>query len=252
MKRINLFFILIFSGFLTMAQETNEQLWEKANNLYTVEEYQQAILLYEQILSSGEESAKLYFNLGNAYFKNGNINNAILNYERAKLLAPHDEDIEFNILFANQFVVTDTETIPLPFFLKWKESVINLFPADIWSVLSISAFILFFTALGLFLFGKNISLRKISFWTGIILIIFSGFSYSFAGKQKKKIENRSQAIVFCPRTTVKSAPSETGTDLFIIYEGLKVEITNSLNSWKEIKLSDGNKGWLPESCVVVI
>ena len=252
MKRIFLFLILIFSGFLVMAQETSEQLWEKANDLYIAEEYQQAILLYEQILSSGEESAKLYFNLGNAYFRNSNINNAILNYERAKLLAPHDEDIEFNILFANQFVATSIESLPLPFFLRWKESVINLFPADMWSAFSISTFILFLIALGLFLFGKNISLRKISFWTGIVFIIFSGFSYSFAGKQKKKIENRNHAIVFCPRTTVKSAPSESGTDLFIIYEGLKVEITDSLNSWKEIKLSDGNKGWLHESCIVII
>ena len=252
MKRIFLFIILIFSGFLITAQESNEQLWEKANNLYMVEEYQQAILIYEEILSSGKESAKLYFNLGNAHFKNNNISNAILNYERAKLLAPHDEDIEFNIQFANQFVVTNIEALPSPFFLRWKESVVNLYSADMWSVFSISAFILFFAALGVFLFGRNIFLRKIAFWGGIILIIFSGFSYSFASAQKKKAENSNYAIVFCPRTTVKSAPSETGTDLFIIYEGLKVEITNSVNSWKEIKLSDGNKGWLPESCVVII
>ena len=252
MKRILLFIMLIFSGFLMIAQETGEQLWEKANDLYITEEYQQAILLYEQILNSDEESAKLYFNLGNAYFKNGNISNAILNYERAKLLAPHDEDIEFNIMFANQFVVTGIEALPLPFFLRWKESLINLLPADKWSVFSISAFILFLVAFGLFLFGKNISLRKISFWTGIVFIVFSGFSYSFASGQKKKIENRNHAIVFCPRTAVKSAPSETGTDLFIIYEGLKVEVTNSLNAWKEIKLSDGNKGWLPASCIVII
>jgi len=251
MKHILLFLMLISSGFLT-AQETNEQLWEKANSLYTDEEYQQAILIYEQILSSGEESSKLYFNLGNAYFKNGNISSAILNYERAKLIAPHDEDIEFNIIFANQFVVTSAEALPKPFFLRWKESITNMFSADRWSVFSISTFILFLVALGFFLFGRNITLRKISFWTGIVLIIFSAFSYSFASGQKKKIENRNQAIVFCPRTTVKSAPSETGTDLFIIYEGLKVEITDSINSWREIKLSDGNKGWLPESCIVII
>jgi tetratricopeptide (TPR) repeat protein len=251
MKRIILFFILVFPVLL-MAQETNEQLWEKANSFYITEEYQQAILVYEQILGSGEESAKLYFNLGNAYFKNGNINNAILNYERAKILAPHDEDIDFNILFANQFVVTSAEALPKPFFLRWKDSVINSYPADTWSMLSISAFILFLAFLGFYLFGKNISLRKISFWAGIAFIIFSGFSYSFAGEQKKKIETRNQAIIFCPRVTVKSAPSETGTDLFLLYEGLKVEITDSLSNWREIKLSDGNKGWLPETCIVVI
>ena len=252
MKHTLLFLMLILSGFLTSAQETNEQLWEKANSLYVAEEYLQAISVYNQVLDSGEESAKLYFNLGNAYFKINDINNAILNYERAKLLAPNDDDIEFNILFANQFVTTSIESLPKPFFLRWKESVINMFSVNTWSVLHIATFILFLTALGLFIFGRSVPLRKISFWTGIVLIIFSGFSYSFAGGQKKKIENRNQAIVFCPRTTVKSAPSETGTDLFIIYEGFKVEVIDSLNSWKEIKLSDGNQGWLPESCIVVI
>lgn len=251
MKRILLFFILVVPEVI-MAQETNEQLWDKANNFYITEEYQQAISVYEQVLSSGEESAKLYFNLGNAYFKNGDVNNAILNYERAKLLAPNDEDIEFNILFANQSVVTSTEVLSKPFFLRWKESATNLFTVDTWSVFSISAFVLFLVAIGLFLFGKNIALRKISFLTGLLLITFSVFSYSFAGIQKKRIENRNQAIVFCPRATVKSAPSETGTDLFIIYEGLKVEITDSLNTWKEIKLSDGNIGWLPDYCIVTI
>jgi SH3-like domain-containing protein len=84
------------------------------------------------------------------------------------------------------------------------------------------------------------------------MVVFSGFTYSFASKQKKKIEDRKHAIVFCPRVTVKSSPSLTGTDLFLIYEGLKVEITDSIGTWKGIKLVDGNEGWLPDSCIVKI
>jgi SH3-like domain-containing protein len=71
-------------------------------------------------------------------------------------------------------------------------------------------------------------------------------------KQKKKIVERNSAIVFCPRVTVKSAPAQTGTDLFLIYEGLKVQITDSIDTWKEIKLADGNQGWLQDSCIVKI
>lgn len=234
------------------SQGNNVVLWDKANAFYTTEEYQQAISLYEQILSSGEESAKLYFNLGNAYYKAGDINNAILNYERAKLLAPNDEDIEFNLRIANQFVVTSIEALPQPFFVRWQQSVINMYPADTWSVISISAFVLFLILLGFYLFGRSISVRRISFWIGILAVIFSGFAFSFASKQKDKIKNRTQAIVFCPRVTVKSAPAQTGTDLFLIYEGLKVEVTDSLHTWKEIKLADGNEGWLPDSCIVKI
>ena len=245
-------FILIFTPLFLTAQENNTQLWEKANAFFTTEDYQQAVSTYEQIVASGEESAKLYFNLGNAYYKTGDINNAILNYERAKVLAPHDEDIEFNLRIANQFVVTKIEELPQPFFLRWRTSVVNKYPTDTWAYISIGTFILFLLLLGFFFFSKNVTLKRISFWIGIIVILFSAFTFSFANKQKKKIQNRNHAIVFCPRVTVKSSPTETGTDLFLIYEGLKIEVTDSLNNWTEIKLADGNEGWLPDSCIMKI
>ncbi|HSH19797.1 MAG TPA: hypothetical protein VLA03_05070, partial [Draconibacterium sp.] len=126
------------------------------------------------------------------------------------------------------------------------------YSSDTWSYISISAFIIFLILIGLFIFSRIVAVRRISFLTGIIVLIFSGFTFSFASKQKKKIVERKNAIVFCPRVTVKSSPSQTGTDLFLIYEGLKVEITDSVNTWKEIKLADGNEGWLPDSCIVKI
>jgi len=251
MKRYILIVFFVLPVFL-FAQDDNTQLWEKANAYYTTEEYQKAISLYEQILGSGEESAKLYFNLGNAYYKAGDINNAILNYERAKILAPNDEDIEFNLKIANQFVVTSIDELPKPFFVRWRSSVINKYPADTWSYISISAFLIFLVLVGFVIFSKRVALRRASFWIGILVVLFSGFTFSFAAQQKKKIIERNGAIVFCPRVTVKSAPAETGTDLFLIYEGLKVQITDSLNNWKEIKLADGNEGWLPDSCIVKI
>jgi len=244
------FGLLFFKN--VQAQENSEQLWEKANAYYTTEEYQQAISTYEQILQNGEESAKLYFNLGNAFYKAGDINNAILNYERAKLLAPQDEDIRFNLKVANQFVVTKIDELPQPFFQRWRNSIINLYPADSWSVISITAFILFFVLLGFFLFSRRIPVKRISFWIGILTIIISAVSYSFAARQKSEIKKRNEAIVFCPRVTIKSSPAQSGTDLFLIYEGVKVQITDSLSSWKEIKLKDGNQGWLPDSCIVKI
>lgn len=244
--------LLLALPFFLSAQNESSTDWDKANAYYTTGEYQQAIALYEQILANGKESAELYFNLGNAYYKAENINNAILNYERAKLLAPNDKDIDFNLQIANQFVVTSIEPLPQPFFLRWRTSVINKYPADTWAYISVVAFLIFLILLGLFIFSRLISLRRISFWLGIIVIIFSGFTYSFAAKQKKKLVERNHAIVFSPRVTVKSSPAESGTDLFLIYEGLKVEITDSLNNWKEVKLADGNEGWLPDSCIVKI
>lgn len=251
MTRYILVILMLFAG-KVYSQDNNIQLWEKANAFYTTENYEQAISLYEQILSSGQESAKLYFNLGNAYFKAANYNKAILNFERAKVLAPNDENIDFNIRMANQFVVTSIEPLPLPFFIRWRTSVINMYSSDTWSYISISAFIIFLILFGLFIFSRIVTIRRISFLLGIFMVVFAGFTYSFASKQKKKIDLRSGAIVFCPRVTVKSAPTSTSTDLFLIYEGLKVEITDSIGTWKEIKLADGNEGWLPDSCIVKI
>ncbi len=244
--------ILFLAPLFLVAQEENAQLWEKANTYYTSEEYEQALNIYQQIIDSGEESAKLYFNLGNAYYKTGDVNNAILNFERAKLLAPHDADIQFNLNIANQFVVTKIEELPQPFFLRWRTSVTNKYPTDTWSGISIGTFLLFLILLGFFIFSKRSTIKRIAFWLGIFAVVLSGFTFSFARQQKLAIKNRNEAIVFCPRVTVKSSPSETGTDLFLIYEGLKIQVTDSLNTWKEIKLADGNEGWLPDSCIVRI
>ena len=236
----------------SLQAQNPSELWEKANAFYATEEYDKAISAYEQILEEGKVSAKLYFNLGNAYYKAGNINNAILNYERAKLLAPQDEDIQFNLELANQYVVTKIDELPKPFFTRWKQRIINLFPADSWSLISITAFIFFLGLLGLFLFSRRVGVKRFAFWTGIVFVLVSAFSFSFAAQQKKELVKRNQAIVFCPRVTVKSSPAKSGTDLFLLYEGVKVQVTDSLNTWKEIRLNDGNEGWLPDSCIVKI
>lgn len=251
MKKIITLVVLLTPLFLC-AQESNELLWEKANAYFTTEEHQEAVNIYEQILATGEESAKVYFNLGNAYYKTGDINNAILNYERAKLLAPHDDDIEFNLRIANQFVVTKIEALPQPFFVRWRNSVINKYPIDTWAAFSIGEFVLFLILLGIFIFSRSSLIKRLAFWCGILAIIASAFTLSWAAQQKAKINKRNHAIVFCPRVTVKSSPTQSGTDLFLMYEGLKVEITDSLNNWKEIKLADGNEGWCPDSCIVKI
>jgi len=223
-----------------------------ADSLYTAEKYQEAAERYEEILKDGKESPELYFNLGNAYFKTGDINRAILHYERARLLDPNDEDIAFNLQIANQYVVTSIDPLPQPFFVRWSQAVINQQSADSWGRISLLAFFLFLVSLGFFLFGKSFGIKRFSFVLGILLLVVTLLTFSFASKQRSRIQNRNHAIVFCPRVTVKSSPSESGTDLFLIYEGVKVEITDSLDSWKEVKLLDGNLGWLKDSCLVRI
>ncbi len=270
MKRIILFLIVVLPLLGLSQEQTDLQIppqpvdYSKAENTdpavllqqasqhYMNQAFEKAILLYEQILASGKESAEVYFNLGNAYYKNNQIAQSLLNYERAKLLDPANDDIEFNIRMANQFTVDNLQALPEPFFIRWRTSVVNRATADTWAKFSLGAFFIFLIMLGTFLFSRYAWIKRLTFWSALILLVLSAFTFSFANRHKKALTHRKHAIVFCPRVAVKSAPSVSGTDLFIIHEGLKVEITDSLNSWKEIRIPDGNKGWMPDSCTVRI
>ena len=241
MKRI--FDTILFIFFTVVAFAQADQL-QKANEHYTKEEFKQAIDGYNQILMTNLESPELYFNLGNAYYKSKQYTQAILNYERAKLLAPNNEDINFNLQIANQHVVDSIQELPGLFIIRWWNLLINSQTTDRWAVFSIIGFILFLIMLGLYFFARSGDIKRISFWAGCFLILFSLFSGSFAAQQKSRLVSHSYAIVMQPTVTVKSSPSEKGTNLFVIHEGLKVKITDKLGDWVEIRLADGNKGWL--------
>ncbi|MCW0482243.1 tetratricopeptide repeat protein [Gaoshiqia sediminis] len=235
----------IFILFLALTTFAQNQLLEKANQHYTAGEYEEAIKTYLEILNGNVESAELYYNLGNAYFKTNQFTQSIINYERAALLAPNDEDIRFNLELANQHVIDAIEPLPQVFFVRWFHNIVNKLSADGWAKLSVAAFIVALLLAGIFFFSQVTAIKRISFWAGILIVAISIFSFNFAARQKKRITEHNFAIITQPSVTVKSSPSESGTDLFLIHEGLKVKIKDSLGSWIEIRLADGNQGWLP-------
>jgi tetratricopeptide (TPR) repeat protein len=215
-----------------------------ANDAYASEEFEEAVQMYESILDSGHLSAPLYFNLGNAYYKSNNIPRAILNYERAKLLAPNDEDIQFNLELANQFVIDKIDPLPQPFFVRWGQNILNLFPSNQWAIFSIASFLLTLILALIYLFSTRIVLKKVTFGLAAFILIISIITFIFSAQQKTKIVNPNHAIIFNPTVTVKASPDQSGTDLFVIHEGLKVKIEQELNNWVEIKIEDGNSGWV--------
>jgi len=239
----------ILAILISVASFAQADLLQKANEYYTKLEYQKAIDGYNQILKTNMESPEVYFNLGNAYYKTGQYTLAILNYERAKLLRPDDADIAFNLQVANQHVVDSIQELPGLFIVRWWNSLINSRATDTWAWYSIAAFLLFLVMMGFYFFSNTSEIRRITFWTGSILIVLTLFFWSFAAQQKSRLVNHKFAIVMQPTVTVKSSPSEKGTNLFVIHEGLKVKITDKLGDWVEIMLSDGNKGWLPTETV---
>lgn len=222
-----------------------EKALKEAEAAYTKEDYAQAIEIYEGILKSNGESAAVYYNLGNAYYKEGKIAPAILNYERCLLLDPGDSDARFNLQMARQKTVDKIEPVGDFFLVEWFDAVENLGSADSWAKLGIVCFLLFIGCLLLFFFSRWVRLKKIGFYVGILFLLMVIFANLFASHQKSEVMDRAHAIVFAPTVTVKSSPDASGTDLFVLHEGTNVTVKSTLGEWSEIALEDGNVGWMP-------
>ncbi|MFV0522695.1 MAG: tetratricopeptide repeat protein [Mangrovibacterium sp.] len=244
MKKIFQILFLLSLSFSTYAQEA---LLDSANQAYINQDYNEAINKYQQVLEGKKVSAELYYNLANSYYKKGDYTQAILNYERAKRLAPNDEDILFNLDMANAHIIDDIQPLPQVFFIRWWNSLINTFTPDQWAWATCLSFLLFLAGLGCYLFSASSRNKRLGFSFGLLMVLISIISFNFAATHKKMLAQHRDAIVVQPTVTIKSSPSEGGTSLFIIHEGLKVEIREELGEWLEIRLDDGNQGWLQAS-----
>jgi len=176
MKKISVIFIcLIISTFSVQAENQADEFLDSANIAYTNGNFEQAVNYYESILEHGYESAAVFFNLGNAYYKQNIIDKAILNYERALLLKPDDNDIKYNLEMANQFTVDRIEKLPDFFLSVWVKNVINWFSSDSWAIISISAFVLALVFISIFLYTQKYGAKKLSFWVGLAFAIITIF-----------------------------------------------------------------------------
>ena len=221
-----------------------------ADSAYAAADYATAIHIYEHLLSSQGEAASVYYNLGNAYFKVGDIAHSILNYERALLLSPSDDDILFNLELARSKAVDKNATVTELFFVRWYRDFSSILTVDGWAKCGILCFIILILCLTLFIFNKKSKTKKIIFIFALLSLICTILANVIASNQKDKMNYRESAIIMEPSVTVRSTPSTSGTELFILHEGKKVTIKdNSMKEWKEIEIEDGNIGWLPASAI---
>lgn len=251
MKRIFTAILIITQTFGVIAQ-SNDALWETANKLYIEGKFDQAIEAYQKISNSGYESAELYYNIGNSYYKTHKIAKAVLYYEKALQLSPNDEDIRFNLDLANRYVVDKIEKLPIFFITNWFISIQNMFSANNWAVLSIIFFFTTLVFITIYLISRKYGLKKLSFWISLLFIILFFSSLYFSYKQKQVILKNDTAIIMSPSVTIKSSPDNSGNDLFVLHEGTKVWVLDQISDWREIKLSDGTKGWLKTTDMEII
>ncbi|MDR1810943.1 MAG: tetratricopeptide repeat protein [Prevotella sp.] len=229
---------------------------QDAIKAYQGGDYTKAIEIFENEVKlqkeKGMESADLYYNLGNAYFRGNDFAKALLNYERAVLLEPGDADIRHNLQFARTRVEDKIIGVDTFFLQSWFDAIQNLQSSDDWATLSIVLFLLLIGALCAFFFTRVIVVKKTAFYSGIVLLVLLIFTNIFSVRLKNKILNRNTAIIMAGAVSIKSSPDVNSKELFILHSGTKVTINKTDGTWLEIEIDNGNVGWTTRDKLEII
>ena len=223
-----------------------------ADKEYAKGNYLQASKDYSDLLKVGE-SVELYYNLGNCYYRLGNITKSIIAYEKAHRLSPSDRDVTFNLEFVREKTIDKIERQEKNFFSAGYTMLQNLMDMDAWARLSIVAF---FACLGmamLFLLGRDEWMRKLGFYVALLSVFVFVFSTLFAWQQKHNFDARDRAVVVAPSSSVKLTPSDSSADAVVVHEGTAVQIVDrTMSDWYSVKLDDGKEGWLKRNSLEII
>lgn len=242
MKKIVFILVLIYSGYLTA--QTSDVLFLKANDFYKNGKYDQAIDAYKQIIENGEVSSELYYNLGNAYYKLNEVAPTIYNYEKALQLDSNNQDAKNNLIFAKRLTLDRIEPLPKTVLQRLNESVLQKLSYNGWAKLTV-----FFSVLGailflLFYFADVPTTKRLFFTTSIVSFLLLIFSLAITFQQYNQSKKNVEAIVFAKEVSVQNEPTNNADEAFTLHEGTKVNVIDSVDDWKKIKLIDGKIGWM--------
>jgi hypothetical protein len=252
MNRLSILLLAMVGVAGEVQTQTPEQLFQQANGLYQQGKPAEARDLYEGLRQNGLESGELYYNLGNAYYKAGDLGRAILNYERALRLLPTDDDVRHNLDLANLRITDRIEPVPRLFIWEYWDVVKDSF--SLWSAawLAYASYLLFLAFIAAMVLVRTYRLRKVAFISsaaaGVILVAFLTL---FLAKLTQG-SRTDEGVVVAPITTVKNSPDSRSSDAFVLHAGVKVWILDTVSEWKKIRLADGKVGWMETSAVEVI
>lgn len=236
--------LLILITSTSIAAQSVEEIATKAAKYYDSKDFKAAIASYEKIIAGGYESTKLYYNLGNAYFRNNEYAPAILYYEKALKLSPHNEDILFNLEVANSKLIDKVELVPELFYKRWWKSILNITDIDTLATLNIIFLAIGLILLTLYFVTVKTLQKKFGFFGGIFFIILFSLSIAVSAQRNHYNTEHHQGIIFAPTVNIKSSPDEKSKDIFVLHEGTKVTVLDALNDWHEIRIGNGSKGWI--------
>jgi tetratricopeptide (TPR) repeat protein len=237
--------LLFFSSIFMWSQAS----FDKANELYQQENYDEAVQLYEEILKSGQHSAEVYFNLGNAYYKLNQVAPAIYNYERALLLEPNNKDVQTNLKFAQNMTIDEIKEAPKVGFRNWLSNFTSVYHYDVWAKIAVGFSVLCLLGFVGFYFINRMLIKRIFFTLMLLFVIGSVLSIMLSVFEKNRAESYNPAIIFSEMIALKVEPRSVAANVITLHEGTKVFILEDLDDWFRVELADGTKGWLQKETV---
>lgn len=249
MRAILCLLVCCFSWF---GLSQNDQRFEDANALYNQGKYAEAIDEYEAILDTGQHSAELYYNLGNANYKLNNIAPSVYYFEKALLLNPNDEDIVNNLAYAKKMTVDAIDKVPQVGFSRIINNVVNTFNADTWAKMAITGVLLFVLLFLMYHFSYTTSKKRIAFVISILGLLLACFSIGMAFQKQSLDKKDNPAIVFAQESRVKAEANKSSEEVFRLHEGTKVQVLEAYEDWRKIQLSDNSVGWIPEEDIKLL
>lgn len=251
MKMSKAMFIILCAilSLQTVTAQTAEERYIKAGELYSSGDFPGAASVYSKLWEEGFRNTDLLYNTGNAYFKSGDFARAVLFFERARLSSPADEDIAYNLEIARSRITDKYDNLPGLFFVRWFDFVSLTGSTNLWAL---TAIIMFAAAIFLFVVFLTRARSRgllVSFWLGIGFTVMSLMFIVFALRNNKLINHNDNAVVLCSITTGKSGPGENANELFVLHAGTTVTIEQNLGDYSEVRLPDGNKGWIRSDCM---
>lgn len=245
---LNIIVLMLFVSSTGFTADVN-LLMQKGNEYYKNGQFQSAIDEYDKLVSSGYEGASLYYNLGNAHYRLGKIGYAILYYEKALKFSPSDEDIKHNLTLSKLNLKDKVDSLPPFFIFNIWEGLLGSFSVSGWTVIVYIFFILLLIPVIAYFFSRNSTQQRISFFSGAVLFALLLISVVLLTVKMNKEFKIKDGIILETAVTAKYGPDTTEKDVFVIHEGLKVRFEDRVDNWVKIKLDDGKVGWIMKHSV---
>jgi tetratricopeptide (TPR) repeat protein len=235
--------IACLSGFHAFAEKPPAA-FEAANRLYMEEKYSEAATTYGILEQSGQKSAALYFNWGNALFKSQQLGKAIAAYREAEELAPRDPDIRANLEFARK--QRQGPSLSPNKSQQW----LRRLTLNEWAVLMAAALWIFFGALALLQWRPALirSARGVLIVLGVGTLILCGCAAAaFLNQRSDRL-----AIVVTTDAVAHNGPLDQSPNAFTLHDGAELAVLDRKDEWLQVEVDAGRSGWIRKDQVILL